>query len=62
MPRRRTFASGILPFAHSELTALRPSWASLVSYAGSQGMGNPSQAREARDGERAYCRPAGCGA
>jgi hypothetical protein len=42
MPRRRTFAAVILTYAHSELPALRPSWAALVSYAGSQGMGIPS--------------------
>jgi hypothetical protein len=42
MPDRRTFATGILPSALSELTALRHPLPSLVSYAGSRGTGDPS--------------------
>ncbi len=42
-PARRTFAAGLQPFAHSMLTALRPSWAALASNAGSLGMGNLSR-------------------
>jgi hypothetical protein len=44
MPDRRTFATGILPSALSELTALRHPLPSLVSYAGSRGTGDPSPA------------------
>jgi len=50
-PRRRTFATGILPFAHSMLTALRhPAYADqsaetdrCPSNAGSRDMGSPSR-------------------
>jgi len=41
-PRRRTLASGILPFGSLGTAFAPPSWLSLGSYAGSRGMGNPS--------------------
>jgi|688.fasta_scaffold47108_2 hypothetical protein len=33
--RRRTFAAGILPFAHSDAAYASPSWLRLAAYAGS---------------------------
>jgi len=39
MPRRRTFASPILGFAHSMLPSLRHPWLRSAAYAGSQGDG-----------------------
>jgi len=44
VPRRRTFATGILPFAHSEETFASQSLLRSVSYAGSRGTGNPDLA------------------
>ena len=42
-PRRRTFAAGILPFAHSDADIAPQSLLRLSAYAGSRGMGNPDQ-------------------
>jgi hypothetical protein len=48
MPHRRTFATGILPFAHSDAACASqsacasPSWLRLAAYAGSWGTGSPS--------------------
>ena len=42
MPHRRTFATGILPFAHSDAACASPSWLRLAAYAGSRGTGSPS--------------------
>jgi hypothetical protein len=43
LPRRRTFAPAFQASAHSELTALRPSWAALVSYAGDVAGASPRE-------------------
>jgi hypothetical protein len=42
VPRRRTFASGILPFAHSEETFAAQSLLRSVSYAGSRARATPT--------------------
>jgi hypothetical protein len=42
VPRRRPFASGILPVAHSDAAGASPSWLRLAAYAGSRGTGSPS--------------------
>jgi hypothetical protein len=41
VPRRRPFASGILPSAHSDAAIASPSWLRLAAYAGSRGTGSP---------------------
>jgi hypothetical protein len=41
VPRRRTFAQGILPFAHSDAAFASPSWLRSAAYAGSRGTGSP---------------------
>ena len=43
MPRRRTFAEGILPSALSLPAALSASMPPLAANAGSRGMGSPSR-------------------
>jgi hypothetical protein len=40
VPRRRTFATGILPVAHSDAAYASPSWLRLAAYAGSRGTGS----------------------
>ncbi len=42
VPRRRTFAEGILPSAHSDADYAPQSLLRLSAYAGSQGMGSPA--------------------
>ena len=55
-PRRRTFAAGILPFAHSDAARAAQSLLRLSAYAGSRGVGTPSRddpdsaKKHARDG------------
>jgi len=41
-PRRRSFATGILPAAHSDAAGASPSWLRWAAYAGSRGAGGPS--------------------
>jgi hypothetical protein len=43
MPRRRTFAPGILPCAHSDADCAPQSLLRLSAYAGLRGMGSPSR-------------------
>jgi len=42
MPRRRTFANGFVPFAHSDAAYVSPSWLHVAAYAGSWGTVSPS--------------------
>jgi len=49
MPHRRTFAAGVLPFAHSDAAYAPPSWLRLAAYAGSWGMGSPAPIVVARE-------------
>jgi hypothetical protein len=42
MPHRRTFATGILPFAHSDAACALGILPSLAANAGSRGTGSPS--------------------
>ena len=42
VPRRRTFAAGIVPAAHSNAAGASPSWLRLAAYAGSRGTGSSS--------------------
>jgi hypothetical protein len=59
VPRRRTFASGILPAAHSNAACASPSWLRLASYAGSRGTGSPSLSSSSRKPpSRERCGPA----
>ena len=59
MPHRRTFAAGILPFAHSMLTSLSPSMAALVSNAGFRARAAPRRLHVAQVGNLCVPRSTG---
>ena len=54
VPRRRPFASGILPSAHSDAAIASPSWLRLAAYAGSRGTGSPELDFSPPNGRTAY--------